>query len=195
MRVLALILSIAALCLPRLAEAHCAACMPTDHATDVDAHHAATVAGDLDIEDLASNMETTDICTGDGAQGLTCGDSIRLGGTIAGNVMVTSDGTGSTLGTDECQGDLYILTASITMVLPEVTGADGYNCCFYGTGANALTIDPNAADEIILDGTAIGTGDAIVSTGAAGDKICVTNHAATGWITSGKAGTWADESP
>lgn len=147
------------------------------------------------VEDSPSDAAIDEVFTGDGAQGVIAVSNLALGGTLQGNVKVTSHGSGSTLTTDQCRGDLHIMTAAITLELPEVMASAGYNCCFYGTGVNALTIDPNAADSITLDGTAASNGEAIVSSGAAGDKICVVNHAGTGWITMGKAGTWAEETP
>lgn len=96
----------------------------------------------------------------------------------------------TTLTTSQIQGQHYIVTAEVTITLPAVF--DGGWGCFQVYGANEVTIDPNASDLIILNGTALTDGDAIVSGGTTGESVCLQYYDATGWITWG-GGTWGGE--
>ena len=99
--------------------------------------------------------------------------------------VITCTG-GDTLGAD-C-GSSYDFTlgfivqiASGTVTLPAV--GTGYHGCFKATSAAAITIDPNASDRIILDGTAGADGEYIVSDGDIDDTICIYADGANGWTT------------
>ena len=53
--------------------------------------------------------------------------------------------------------------------------------------------DPDdAADTIVLDGTALTAGNAIDSPGTAGDFMCLLAIDATLWLSLGRSGTWVD---
>jgi hypothetical protein len=54
----------------------------------------------------------------------------------------------------------------------------------------AITIDPDDADYIILDGAAESAGEAIVSTGAIEDQVCIIGIDASYWKVTGYLGTW-----
>jgi len=56
--------------------------------------------------------------------------------------------------------------------------------------AQVVTIDPNGTDVIILDGAAETGGEAIVSSGAAGEYICLHGINSTTWVNWFKGGTW-----
>jgi len=62
----------------------------------------------------------------------------------------------------------------------------------YSSGANAVSVDANAADRIVLDGTALDDGDKITSASGAGDFIVLWADSAVGWRTLGRSGTWTD---
>jgi hypothetical protein len=74
--------------------------------------------------------------------------------------------------------------------------ASGKLYCFKsGIYAQVLTISPDASDAIVLGGTAASAGEAIVSSGAAGESICVHGQSDSTWQTWGASGTWAESSP
>lgn len=107
-------------------------------------------------------------------------------------MSVESVGAGGTEAAAE--GQWVMVTAAVTRTLPAVSST-GMAICYYSTGANVITIDANASDAIILDGVPLDDGDSIDSSGAAGDFICLLNHAASGWVTLGRKGTWIDGGP
>jgi len=77
--------------------------------------------------------------------------------------------------------------------------ADPTNCffCFRNRYARAITIDPEASDYIILGGTAASAGEAIVSTGAASEFICLVGIDSSYWMSMqmDSASSWSEETP
>ncbi len=74
--------------------------------------------------------------------------------------------------------------------------ATGKQFCFNAfTYAQVITIDPDGTDTITLDGTTAAGGEAIVSSGAAGESVCVQGKADAIWVAFGPVGTWAEASP
>lgn len=77
--------------------------------------------------------------------------------------------------------------------------ADPENCffCFLNRYAQVITIDPDDADYIILEGTTADAGEAIVSSGAAGEFICLFGLDSEYWFSmeSDSASSWAEASP
>jgi hypothetical protein len=68
--------------------------------------------------------------------------------------------------------------------------------CFNSyTNAQVVTIDPNGTDVITLNGTAASAGEAIVSSGAVDEFICLHGVNTTTWISWGSKGTWAEATP
>jgi hypothetical protein len=85
-----------------------------------------------------------------------------------------------TLTASECYGGVYYVTAaSVVLTLPPV--ADGMSITVISTGINTVTVDPDAGDLIVRDGTAQADGIAITSTGEAGDIAVLTYYDSTGW--------------
>lgn len=69
--------------------------------------------------------------------------------------------------------------------------AAGKQFCFHGYSyARAITIDPDDSDQILLDGALETAGEAIDSTGAANDFICLHGKSAGVWVAWGSNGTW-----
>ena len=64
----------------------------------------------------------------------------------------------------------------------------------FGATANAMTVDPNGTDVIWLNGTAASAGEAIVSSGAAGEIVTLVSDG-TVWRTWSVTGTWAEAVP
>jgi hypothetical protein len=82
---------------------------------------------------------------------------------------------------------------------PEDGSGNGKIFCFRNLVAQAMTINPDDADYIHYDTTgAIAVGEAIVSTGAIGEYVCVQgmdDGSNDYWVTYGINGTWAEETP
>lgn len=76
--------------------------------------------------------------------------------------------------------------------------ADPSNCafCFGNTEyGRAITVNPDDADYIVLDGTKAAAGEAIVSSGDAKDWVCLVGISSGLWRVTGNIGTWAEETP
>jgi len=109
-----------------------------------------------------------------------------------GAIFVEKHASSHTLSAAECYGAVYYVTAaSVVLTLP--AAADGMSLTVISNTANAVTVDANASDLIILDGTALDDGDSIDSAGAAGDIATLTYYDATGWFAS--TNTWVDGGP
>jgi hypothetical protein len=79
-------------------------------------------------------------------------------------------------------GRYQVLTDTITINLPPVAATAGLNFCAHATTPIVVTINPDDADRILLDGVNAGDGTSIFSDGNIGDKICLLNTNAAGWI-------------
>lgn len=98
-----------------------------------------------------------------------------------------------TAGTDdprEVYGGVIYVTGAATITLPAV--AAGMSVTIIANGANAVTVDPNASDLIIRDGTSQADGVTIVSPGATGDIVTLTYYSADGWFAT--SNTWTQGS-
>lgn len=92
--------------------------------------------------------------------------------------------------------------STITYTLPaepETSSGNGKVFCFRNMQANAMTVDPAAGDvfHYNTDG-AMAAGEALISTGAIGEFLCVMgmdNAGTDTWVTFGISGTWAQETP
>jgi hypothetical protein len=126
--------------------------------------------------------------------GVTSTGSLLVTGPLRGNISISSYAANQTLTTDELRGAIIMVTATATLVVPAVDAtATGLNFCVYSTTAAAVYVDPNAADRIVLDGTALADGDKLKSASAAGDYICLVNDTNAGWRTLGRSGAWTDD--
>lgn len=109
-----------------------------------------------------------------------------------GAIFIEKHATSHTLSAAECYGAVYYVTAaSVVLTLP--AAADGMSLTVISNTANVVTVDADASDLIILDGTALDDGDSIDSAGAAGDICVLTYYDATGWFAS--TNTWVDGGP
>lgn len=84
--------------------------------------------------------------------------------------------------TGQGYGSVHYVNATATITLPAVV--DGTSFTIVAIGAVTITVDPNASDLIVRDGTAQTDGVTIVSPGAAGDIATFTYYDATGWYAS-----------
>jgi hypothetical protein len=113
-------------------------------------------------------------------------------GTMAYAEIVTkSTAANYTIGTTdsrELYGGVIYVTAAATITIPAV--AAGASFTVITIGANAVSVDPNAADLIYLDGTALSDGDKVTNTSTAGDIAVFTYLDGTGWYCS--SNSWTD---
>lgn len=72
---------------------------------------------------------------------------------------------------------------------------NGKAFCFRNLYARAMTINPDDSDYIQKGATKAAQGEAIVSTGAADELMCLIGIDASNWVSMGQIGTWAEESP
>lgn len=77
-----------------------------------------------------------------------------------------------------------------TYALPAASGYDRRALIIYVTGTNAVTIDPNASEVIVRDGTVQTGGVTMTLTGAAGNYVCLICDGVR-WVTLGFKGTLA----
>lgn len=98
--------------------------------------------------------------------------------------------TPAALSSTQCKGHLVTITQTATITLPACFV--GACVTVYSTAANAVSVDPNASDRIVLDGTALDDGDKITSASGAGDFATLICDDANGWRVVGRSGTWTD---
>lgn len=102
-------------------------------------------------------------------------------------ITISASGT---LTAAQCKGQVALVTAAATPKLPPV--AAGSSLLVYSTGANIISVDPDDADRIRLDGAALTDGHKITSPGAAGDFVMLYADGTDGWTVIGRSGTWTD---
>jgi hypothetical protein len=88
----------------------------------------------------------------------------------------------------ECGGYVIYVTGAATITLPAI--ASGMSVTIITIGAVAVSVDPNASDKIVLDGTALDDGDKITNTSTAGDIAILTYYSADGWYAA--TNSWTD---
>lgn len=118
----------------------------------------------------------------------TSGDLRACSGTKLVTKQTATSYTSGTTNALENYGGVIYVTGAATITLPAV--ADGMSVTIITIGAVAVSVDPNAADLIYLDGTALDDGDKITNLSTAGDIAVLTYYDATGWhaVTNG----WTD---
>lgn len=125
---------------------------------------------------------------------LTATGFITATGSLTGLIAVSSvTADTGTLTAASMIGRWYINTDTgdaFDRTLPSV--AAGMSACFLTKGAEVITLDPQNDDVIQLDATALTAGNAIDSSGTAGDFICLLGIDSTNWVTLGRRGTWSD---
>ncbi len=106
--------------------------------------------------------------------------------------VVTKTTSGNyTIGTTnprELYGGVIYVTGAATLTIP--AAAAGMNFTVITIGAVAVSVDPNAADLIVLDGTALSDGDKITNLSTAGDIAVFSYYDATGFHASTNG--WTD---
>lgn len=82
----------------------------------------------------------------------------------------------------ELYGGMIIVTSAATITAPAVV--TGASFSVYTVGAIAVSVDPNASDLIVLDGTAQADGEKITNLSTAGDCAVLVAMDGTGWVAS-----------
>jgi hypothetical protein len=93
-----------------------------------------------------------------------------------------------TISANECYGGIHYVTGAATITLPPVEA--GMSITIITIGAIAVSVDPDNADLIYLEGTALDDGDKITNTSTAGDIAVLTYYDSTGWYAS--TNSWTD---
>lgn len=106
-------------------------------------------------------------------------------------VTVKTTAANYTIGTTSAQelwGGIIFVTAACTLTIPAVVAGQSFTVIT--EGAVAVSVDPNAADLIVLDGTALADGDKITNLSTGGDMAVFVARDATGW--SAQTNGWTD---
>jgi hypothetical protein len=118
--------------------------------------------------------------------------AVTLGGaTVAVRPAVKITAASYTVGTtdpNELYGGVIYVTSAATITIPAV--AAGASFTVITIGAIAVSVDPNASDLIVLDGTALSDGDKITNLSTAGDIAVFTYYDGTGWYAATNG--WTD---
>jgi hypothetical protein len=155
--------------------------------------------GDGSDEDLNINLDdTANTAVISSSTGVTLIDAGSIAFATTGFINGMTD-------TDEITGNTTLsnlqvhnagmyVTAACTVTLPAVSacGVGSIVLVYVRDASETVIIDANAADRIILYGTALDDGDSIDSPGAAGDFIVLWATDANGWVSLGASGTWTD---
>jgi hypothetical protein len=96
--------------------------------------------------------------------------------------------TSQLLSVAECNGYVVYVTGAATISLQPI--ADGMSVTVITIGNVAVSVDPNVADKIWLDGAPLADGYKITNGGAAGDIAVLTYYSADGWHASTNG--WTD---
>ena len=156
--------------------------------TQINAKQATVTEGSLTDSVIVSGDIKDNTITG---SDLASDIAIATTGYIAGKVVVLATGDNTTLTDTQGHGIIVFVSAERTITLPPVAAA-GYSVCVQAVAAVTVDVDPDSSDGIRLNGSARDTnGDAIYSSGTAGDQICLVSDSASGWTTTGRSGTWA----
>jgi hypothetical protein len=106
-------------------------------------------------------------------------------------IVTKSTATNYTIGTTdsrELYGGVIYVTGAATLTVPAV--AAGASFTVITVGAVAVSVDPNASDLIVLDGTALSDGDKVTNTSTTGDIAVFTYYDGTGWYCT--SNSWTD---
>jgi len=102
--------------------------------------------------------------------------------------VVTGAYTAGTDDINELYGGVFYVTSAATLTLP--AAGPRMHFVVYTVGAIAVSVDPNAADLIMLDGTALSDGDKITNLSTSGDAAAFSYYGATGWYAATNG--WTD---
>jgi hypothetical protein len=130
-------------------------------------------------------------CGGDAVVIMEVVRDLAAAGGGAKQIVTKTTASNYTIGTtnaNELYGGVIYVTGAATLTIPAV--AVGASFTVITIGAVAVSVDPNAADLIYLDGVALSDGDKITNLSTAGDIAVFTYYDATGWHASTNG--WTD---
>lgn len=142
---------------------------------------------DIDLtEQLQINGTLVNVRAVDASEGtLTVGStSLKVGSYIS----ISEVSTATTLTAAQCHGGVIFVTAAVTVTLPAVE--DGASVTIIADGANAVTVAPNAADGIKIDGSWKSDGTSIASDGTDGAMVTLIYRSSQGWFAA-EDGNWS----
>jgi hypothetical protein len=102
-----------------------------------------------------------------------------LGDLLQKQVKTYTYSSDQTLTEAQCYGSVIYVTGAATITLP--ARKVGMSVIIITIGDVAVSVDPDAADKIWLDGTALDDGDKITNDSSAGDMAALTDYSADGW--------------
>lgn len=123
-----------------------------------------------------------------GPQGPAGEDGEDLSPTLITKHVTTGSYTVGTTNPLECYGGVIYVSGAATIVAPTVTAGMAFTVITVGNVA--VSVDPNAADLIRLDGVALSDGDKITNLSTSGDIATITYYDATGWYAATNG--WTD---
>lgn len=106
-------------------------------------------------------------------------ESLGLGPAVATKITDANYTVGTT-DPNELNGGVIYVTGPATITLPPVEA--GANFSIITIGAVSVSVDPDAADLIYLDGIPLDMGDKITNLSVPGDIAVFTYYDATGWV-------------
>lgn len=146
-----------------------------------------------DFDAVANQVEVSSAGTGINAFNFGSLKLITTGGISAGHTVVTRTTTPYQPGFVTNYRVYFTYAGASVMDLP--TGTQGDNFCAMQMVAYTLEIDPESTDGIWLDGTLHPDGEHIISSGAAGEFMCMSADGNGDWATWERGGTWTEETP
>jgi hypothetical protein len=115
---------------------------------------------------------------------------LSTAGALSGYKQAQVAATATTITSAQCGSTFINASGAVEMELPEASTVLGCRLTFIVGSTNALTIDPDAADQILLLTNA--AGDAIAAD-AAGESVVLEAISATQWAPVGaEKGSWTD---
>lgn len=158
-------------------------------ATLTQAGNVVTLAGAVLAADIGTSTATTASAATNSTVVATTAYADRVG--IAGLVgtYASPDTTGGAVTLTQAVTEVWTNTTT-TYTIPAVASSSGKAIIFYVVGTNAITIDPNASEIIVRDGTAQTGGVTMTLTGTAGNYVAMVCDG-TRWVTLGFKGTLA----
>jgi hypothetical protein len=165
------------------------------HATYGNAFMAYVLDADSAASESSPSIITPDTNAGDKRWvmlGSVSAASLALGEAQAGLPAVSKASAGA-ISAAECRGQVIYVSGAGTYTLPAVSGViTGGLITVSVIGAITVSLDPDAADRIILNGVALDDGDKITSDGAAGATVTLHKDSANGWTVIGGSIGWID---
>jgi len=166
------------------------------------------IGGDLSVRD---NLTINDTAFVNSWQGVAAGDDITINpdddliitatnidldtdgnmtleGSMFTDINVLSKSGSYTVLGQEAFGTVLYCDSAATITLPAIP--TGGSISVVTIGAVAISVDPNANDYIILDGTVLDNGDKITNTSTTGDIAVLTYFSADGWYAT--TDSWTD---